>query len=110
MDGLINKENPEVRLRAFRAIDEPQTCALFIEGHTHVLTNIGVTKVSYSKNEWVNNPAAFVIVVESLDGKRVYGGARVLVSGGTEPLPIEAATGAMDNNIYNLVGEYAKRG
>ncbi|MCC8426835.1 hypothetical protein [Mucilaginibacter sp. UR6-11] len=110
MGGGISKENPEVRLRAFRAIDEPQTCALFIEGHTHVLTNIGVTKVSYSKNEWVNNPAAFVIVVESLDGQRIFGGARVHVSGGTEPLPIEQATCAMDKNIYNLVWKYAQYG
>lgn len=110
MDGTINKDNPEVRLRAFRAIDEPETCALFIEGHTHVLTSIGVTKVSYSKNEWVNNPAAFVMVVESLDGKRVFGGARVHVSGGTEPLPIESATCAMDTGIYDLVWKYAQQG
>src|ERR1700712_1446610 len=110
MDGLINKENPEVRLRAFRAIDEPQTCALFIEGHTHVLTNIGVTKVSYGKNEWVNNPAAFVIVVESLDGKRVFGGARVHVSGGTELLPLETATYAMDRSVFELVWKYAQHG
>jgi hypothetical protein len=110
MDNAINKAAPEVRLRAFRAIDEPETCALFIEGHTHVLTNIGVTKVSYSKNEWVKNPGAFVMVVESLDGKRVFGGARVHVSGGSEPLPIETATCAIDSNIYNLVWKYAQYG
>ncbi|MDB5117581.1 MAG: hypothetical protein JWQ79_3073 [Mucilaginibacter sp.] len=110
MDGGINKENPEVRLRAFRAIDEPETCALFIEGHTHVLTSIGVTKVSYSKNEWVNNPAAFVMVVESLNRDRVYGGARVHVSGGTEPLPIEQATASIDKGIYELVWRYAQNG
>ncbi len=110
MDGSIDKDKPEVRLRAFRAIDEPETCALFIEGHTHVLTSIGVTKVSYSKNEWVNNPAAFVMVVESLDGKRVYGGARVHVAGGTEPLPIELATGAMDRGIFDLVWKYGQNG
>jgi len=107
---IINKEKPEVRLRAFRAIDEPETCALFIEGHTHVLTNIGVTKVSYSKNEWVNNPAAFVAVVESLDGKRIFGGVRVHVAGGSEPLPIELATGAMDRGIFDLVWKYAQNG
>lgn len=110
MEGAINKEKPEVRLRAFRAIDEPETCALFIEGHTHVLTSIGVTKVSYSKNEWVNNPAVFVMVVESLDRKRVFGGARVHVSGGTEHLPIETATGAIDSSIYDLVWHYAQQG
>jgi len=109
-ESLIDKEKPEVRLRAFRAIDEPETCALFIEGHTHVLTSIGVTKVSYSKNEWTKNPAAFVMVVESMDGTKVYGGARVHVAGGTEPLPIEMATGAMDPGIFDLVWHFAQHG
>jgi len=110
MHGTIDKDKPEVRLRAFRAIDEPETCARFIEGHTHVLTSIGVTKVSYSKNEWTQNPAAFVMVVESMDGSKVYGGARVHVAGGTEPLPIEMATGAMDPGIFDLVWRFAQHG
>jgi len=110
MEDSLNKEKPEVRLRAFRAIDEPETCELFIQGHTHVLTSIGVTKVTSSKNEWAQNPAAFVIIVESLDRKRVYGGARVHVAGGSEPLPIEQATGAMDPDIFNLVWSFAKYG
>lgn len=110
MEETLNKEKPEVRLRAFRAIDEPDTCARFIEGHTHVLTSIGVTKVSYSKNEWTKNPGAFVMVVESMDGKRVYGGARVHVAGGSEPLPIEMATGAMDPGIFDLVYTFAQKG
>jgi hypothetical protein len=110
MEDGLNKTNPEVRLRAFRAIDDPETCALFVEGHTHVLTSIGVTKVTSSKNGWTTNPAAFVIVVESLDGKKVYGGARVHVAGGSEPLPIEAATGAMDAGIFDLVWKHAQFG
>ncbi|HEY4327473.1 MAG TPA: hypothetical protein VGN20_26045 [Mucilaginibacter sp.] len=110
MENTLNKEKPEVRLRAFRAIDDPKTCELFVEGHTHVLTSIGVTKVTSSKNEWTNNPAAFVLVVESMDGERVYGGARVHVAGGSEPLPIEQATGSMDPSIYNLVWNYAQQG
>lgn len=110
MEDSLNKDKPEVRLRAFRAIDEPETCQLFIEGHTHVLTSIGVTKVTSSKHEWTENPAAFVMIVESMDGKRVYGGARVHVAGGSEPLPIEQATGAMDNAIFDLVWKYAQHG
>ena len=109
MDGL-NKEKPEVRLRAFRAVDEPEACELFIEGHTHVLTSIGVTKVTSSKNEWTKNPDAFVMIVESLDGKKVYGGARVHVAGGFQPLPIEQATGAMDPGIFDLVWDFAQNG
>jgi hypothetical protein len=110
MDGGLDKDLPEVRLKAFRAIDEPETCALFVEGHVNVLTSIGVKKVTSSKNEWTTNPAVFVITVESLDGKRVYGGARVHVSGGTQPLPIEQATSALDASIHQLVWRYAQHG
>lgn len=110
MDQGLNKEKPVVRLRVFRAIDDPVTCELFVEGHTQVLTNIGVTKVTSSKHAWTRNPAAFVIIVESLDGKRVYGGARVHVAGGSEPLPIEDATAALDPAVIDLVWNYAQRG
>lgn len=110
MDSSLNKDKPVVRLRAFRAIDDPETCNLFIEGHTQVLTNIGVTKVTSSKNEWMYNPAAFVLIVESLDKKKVYGGVRIHVAGGSQPLPIEEATAALDPAIYKLVYNYAQQG
>lgn len=110
MEPSLNKDKPVVRLRAFRAIDDPEACRLFLEGHAHVLTSIGVTKVTSSKNEWTKNPAAFVLIVESLDGKRVYGGARVHVSGGSQPLPIEEATGALDPSIFKLVWKFAQNG
>jgi hypothetical protein len=110
MEDDIKKGRPELRLRAYRAIDEPETCELFIKGHTAVLTSIGVTKVTSSKNGWAKNPAVFVIIVESIDGKTLYGGARVHVAGGSEPLPIEQATGTMDAGIFELVWNFSKRG
>lgn len=110
METGLNKDKPVVRLRAFRAIDDPVACELFVQGHAHVLTSIGVTKVTSSKNEWTQNPAAFVLIVESLDKTKVFGGARVHVAGGTEPLPIEQATGALDKSIFDLVWKYAQHG
>jgi hypothetical protein len=110
MESNLNKDKPVVRLRAFRAIDDPKTCNLFIEGHTHVLTSIGVTKVTSSKNDWMYNPAAFVLVVEDIDGEKVYGGARVHVAGGNQLLPIELATSALDASIFDLVWKYAQHG
>ncbi|RKE45605.1 hypothetical protein [Sphingobacterium detergens] len=107
---LFNEGRPVVRLRAFRAIDDPKTCERFIEGHAHVLTAIGVKKVTSSKNDWMYNPASFVLIVESLDGEKVYGGVRIHAAGGSEPLPIEQATGAMDARIYDLVYDYALHG
>jgi hypothetical protein len=110
MEIQFNNGNPVVRIRAYRAIDDPNSCELFIEGHKRVLTSIGVEKVTSSNNDWMYNPAAFVMIVESLDKKQVYGGARIHVSGGTEPLPIEQATGALDPAIYELVWNFAQKG
>ncbi len=110
MSEDLKIEIPEVRIRAFRAINEPETCELFIQGHTRVLTDIGITKVTSSKNEWASNPDAFVIIVESLDRQSVYGGARIHVAGGAEALPIEQATSALDSSIHDLVWTYAKHG
>lgn len=110
MSEEINKEQPVVRLRAFRAIDDPRSCELFIEGHTRVLTNIGITKVTSSKHEWMSNPAAFVLIVESIDKRTVYGGARVHVAGGSQILPIEEATGVLDKNIFEFVKKHALSG
>jgi hypothetical protein len=101
---------PEVVLRAFRAIDDHKSCELFIKGHNYVLETIGVKKVTSSSQEWMFNPAVFVLVVESPDGSKVYGGARVNVAGGTQELPIESATGYLDRKIYDLVANYTKDG
>jgi len=110
MDENLNKEIPSVRLRAFRAIDDPEACLKFLKGHEQVLSSIGVQKVTSAKTEWMHNPAVFVFIVESLDRSRVYGGIRLHVAGGTEPLPIEEATGKLDNGIFSLVKEYARYG
>ncbi|WP_118974863.1 hypothetical protein [Taibaiella koreensis] len=110
MDTLLNRDKPEVRLRAFRAIDDPETCYKFAEGHMRVLTNFGIENITSSKNAWIENPGAFVIIVESLDRQKVYGGARIHVAGGSQPLPIEDATGTMDPYIYDMVTSYGMRG
>lgn len=99
-----------ITIRAFRAIDDLEACQKFVVGHRHVLENIGVKKVTSSKDEWMHNPAAFVIIVEDLERTKVYGGARVEVAGGTTRLPIEEATGYLDAKIYDVVKEYAVDG
>lgn len=98
-------KQPKARIRAFRAIDDPESSQRFIDGHRKVLEVHGVKKVTSSNNEWALNPAVFVIIVESLDKQKVYGGARVHAVGGTQSLPIEDATGFMDSKIYDIVRE-----
>lgn len=99
-----------VILRAFRAIDEPDSCQKFIEGHERVLTSIGINKVTSSKEDWMYNPAAFVIVVEDPETGEVQGGARIHAYGGNQLLPIEEATAYIDPNISVLLKDYARQG
>src|ERR1700710_2144535 len=98
----------EVRIRAFRATDDSETCLKFILGHQKVLENHGIYNVTSSVVEWMYSPSVFVIVVESLDGTRLYGGARVHAADGKFPLPIESATGEMDPRVYDYVKFYAQ--
>ncbi|MEP6684530.1 MAG: hypothetical protein ABJA35_14770 [Parafilimonas sp.] len=100
----------EVRIRAFRAIDDSETCLKFILGHQKVLENHGIYNVTSSVVEWMYSPSVFVIVVESLDRTKLYGGARVHAADGKYPLPIEVATGEMDPRVYEYVKFYAQNG
>lgn len=95
-----------VKIRAFRAIENHSLCDKFIEGHKRVLEAVGVTKVTSSKYDWMYNPGSFVILVETDDGERVLGGARLQAADGIHPLPLEEAAGYMDDKIYDLVKQY----
>jgi hypothetical protein len=100
----------EIRIRAFRATEDSETCIKFILGHQKVLENHGIHHVTSSTLEWMYNPAVFVIVVESLDRSKLYGGARIHAADGKTPLPIETATGDIDPKIYDYVRLYAQNG
>jgi hypothetical protein len=99
-----------VRIRAFRAVDDFRSCRKFIEGHRKVLDNHGIDQVTSANDQWAFNPAVFVILVESLDGEKTYGGARIHVADHKTPLPIEEAVSDMDPHIYDVVKDYARRG
>lgn len=96
------KENG-VRIRAFRAIDNPELCTKYIQGHERILNSVGVNKVTSATHEWAQNPAAFVILCEDLEGTKVYGGARIHATGGTQQLPVISATLEMDNRVEGYV-------
>ncbi len=100
----------EIRIRAFRASDEPETCLKFIQGHRKVLSIYGIENITTNTEDWMFNPAIFVIVVETLDGEKLFGGARVQAANGITQLPIEEATGSFDPAIYDIVNDYAQFG
>lgn len=99
---------PEIRIRIFRATDDPESSLKFIEGHKNILENHGIKKVSSATEAWLSNSSVYVIVMESLDKKKLHGGARIHVADGKTPLPIEEALQPIDPRISNVVKEYAK--
>lgn len=108
-DSKSNKIT-QVKIRAFRAVDEPEYCEKFILGHSRVLSSVGVEQVSSSSHAWKHNPASFVILCESLDGEKVFGGVRVHALGGTQVLPMEEATIEMDPTITHHIEKFAPIG
>ncbi|QEC67027.1 hypothetical protein FRZ67_06855 [Panacibacter ginsenosidivorans] len=100
----------ELRIRAFRATDDFETCLKFYEGHKKVLENHGIYKVTSSTAEWIQSSSVFLIVVETLDGSKLYGGARIHAADGSMLLPIEQATSKLDPTILDYVRYYSMNG
>jgi hypothetical protein len=98
-----------LKVRAFRAVDNIDSCRLFAEGHANVLRDFGITKVTSSRNDWFYNPEVFVATVESDDG-RMLGGERIHLVNKDMRLPIEDAVTIVDKKIHGLVADYAAKG
>lgn len=99
-----------LRLRAFKAIDDLESCQKFLKGHGDILSSIGVNKVTSSTETWMENPGTYVLVVENTETGEVMGGARVDTSYGNQKLPIAAATGYMDPKIHDFIERESEQG
>lgn len=93
----------DLYIRAFRAIDDKEASMKFVEGHRRVLEFVGVTEVTSSSSEWIDNPNVYVILIESGDRTKVHGGARLHIKDATTKLPLEEATVELDEKICELV-------
>lgn len=92
-----------IYIRAFRAINDKEASLKFIEGHKRVLDIVGVNEVTSSNNEWMHNPNVYVVLIESGDRTKVYGGARVHIAEENTPLPVESATREIDERIVDII-------
>ncbi len=102
--------NTDIRIRAFRATDDPETCMKYIQGHRKVLSIYGIENITTNTDDWMYNPSIFVIAVESLDREKLFGGARIQAADGIHPLPIEEATSSMDSRVLDVVRKQARFG
>ncbi len=99
-----------ISIRAFRAIDNQEDNRKFADGHMQVLKIFGITMITSANTEWFTDPNTYVIVVESEDGSKTLGGARIQIAGGKFPLPIETAVCDHDSSIYEMVKQYSLKG
>ncbi|MEB2781952.1 hypothetical protein [Algoriphagus persicinus] len=91
------------KLIAFKAINDPERCQKFIEGHRQVLESIGVKKVTSANDTWVNNPDVIVVIVESDEDGLIYGGARIHRANSNFPLPMVEAIEELDSSIKGVI-------
>jgi hypothetical protein len=105
-----NTQKKRFVFRGFRAVDDFETCQRFLEGHVKVLRDYGITNITTNNAKWMTNPSIYVIVAESPDGSEVFGGIRVHVADGKDPLPLEAAIGKMDHRVYDIIRSYIDSG
>lgn len=74
-----------------------------MEGHSRLLEiHYGVAKITSSDAAWMHHDNTYVVVAESEDKEKIYGGARVQVADKSLLLPIESAIGKYDKKIHDL--------
>lgn len=98
----------KLSIRAFRAVDEPETCEEFRREHRRVLEDFGITNVTTNTDTWCSDPDTVVIIAQTDDG-RMVGGIRVEVRGERE-LPITAALRKHDPRIDQVVERLGEHG
>lgn len=99
-----------IKIKIYRAIDEPELCRQYLVGHREVLEVYGITKITSNNDDWVSNPKVYVISAESTETNELLCGIRVIKVGGTQPLPVETAIGILDARIYDLVKNNSRDG
>ncbi len=100
-----------IRVRAFRAPQDPEACEKFIAGHRKILEiYYGIIKITSDSNEWVNDPHCIVIVAEDAETKNIYGGARLQMSSEEYALPIENAIQKYDPSVVAFVKRERENG
>jgi hypothetical protein len=93
----------QLRIHAFRAVSDKEACMRFAEGHKNVLLNHGVKSVVTAREQWMSDPEVWVVLVDSPDGSKTYGGARIHRSTASNRLPIQEAIGYLDSGIDDFI-------
>jgi hypothetical protein len=94
-----------VTVTTYRAIDHPDICEAFIEGHIAVLEDFGIQNVTSNTREWMKDPGVYVVVAVNDETGELIGGVRVQIYDGKNSLPIQRALEDLDPRINDIVRE-----
>jgi acetyltransferase (GNAT) family protein len=106
----MSNKLPHIKVRGYRAIDEPVLCEKYLKGHVKVLADFGITNITSNNNLWIDNPNIYCLIAEDNETNEMVGGIRIQLADGILPLPVEEAVGYMDTRIYKMVKHYALNG
>jgi hypothetical protein len=98
------------KIRVFKATEDPSSTEKYFMGHRNVLKSYGVDEIIAPDTSWFSNPNVYVIIVESIDGSKVYGGAKIQIKVPNEMLPMENALVKIKPEICALVNEQSDNG
>ncbi len=100
----------KILIRSFQAIQRPDICELFLNGHVKVLTDYGITNITTNNRKWISMPNVYVVVALNEDRTTILGGVRVHIADGKQKLPLELAIGKLDAGIYTIIEKYIDQG
>ncbi|GGB78469.1 hypothetical protein [Dyadobacter sediminis] len=91
------------KIRAYKAPDDVETSKRYVDEHRKVLEAFGVKQVTSANLDWLYDPNTYVIIVESEDGEKIFGGGRIQIRNETMKLPMEGAIAKKDTRIYPYI-------
>jgi hypothetical protein len=93
----------EIRICIYKATDNLEACQRFASGHEQVLASYGLKKVTSSNTQWFYDRDVYMVMVESVSGDEIFGGARIHLKNDSNKLPLEQAVENIDPSINELV-------
>ncbi|MCF0040288.1 hypothetical protein [Dyadobacter fanqingshengii] len=97
------------KIKAYKATEDIETSYRYIDEHRKVLEAYGVKQVTSASHDWLNDENTYVIIVESEDGEKIYGGGRIQVRNEKMKMPMEGAIAKKDERIYGYVDNLGEK-
>jgi hypothetical protein len=91
------------RIEAFQAVEHPKKSTLFHNGHTGVLTELGIKNLNSAQPTWMNDPNVFVLIATDSDNEVVAGLRIHRFHSALGSLPIIESIKQQDDRIISVI-------